>query len=101
MQLHRMSSEQMDVRYIANLARIDLSEEECSTFQGQLEAVLGYIKKLQDVDVEGIDTTAHTTQIFGSLREDVSTPALSQEDLLCNAPESALGQIRVPKVVDA
>ncbi|MDG0994823.1 MAG: Asp-tRNA(Asn)/Glu-tRNA(Gln) amidotransferase subunit GatC [Akkermansiaceae bacterium] len=96
-----MNKEQIDVRYVANLARMDLSEEECTIFQGQLNAILGYIEKLQDVDIEGIDPTAHNSPVFAGLREDTSRPALSQDDLLRNAPESALGQIRVPKVVDA
>jgi aspartyl-tRNA(Asn)/glutamyl-tRNA(Gln) amidotransferase subunit C len=103
-QLHRMSSsqtEQIDVRYVANLARIDLSEEECAMFQGQLDAILGYIETLKDVDVEGIEPTAHAARIYDHLREDINRPGLGQEDLLRNAPESALGQIRVPKVVDA
>lgn len=91
----------MDVRYVANLARIELSDEECDTFQGQLDAILGYIETLKDVDVEGIEPTAHAAPVFDRLREDVSRPGLEQEDLLRNAPENALGQIRVPKVVDA
>ena len=96
-----MSSEHMNVRYVANLARIDLSDQECDTFQGQLDAILGYIEKLTDVDVEGIEQTAHATPVFDRLREDASRPGLTQDDFLRNAPESALGQIRVPKVVDA
>ncbi|MEJ6570618.1 MAG: Asp-tRNA(Asn)/Glu-tRNA(Gln) amidotransferase subunit GatC [Akkermansiaceae bacterium] len=96
-----MSSEHMDVRYVANLARIELSDEECDTFQGQLDAIIGYIETLTDVDVEGIEPTAHASPVFDRLREDVSRPGLEQADLLRNAPESALGQIRVPKVVDA
>ncbi len=91
----------MDVRYVANLARIELSDEECDTFQGQLDAIIGYIETLTDVDVEGIEPTAHASPVFDRLREDVSRPGLEQADLLRNAPESALGQIRVPKVVDA
>ena len=96
-----MSSEHMDVRYVANLARIELSDEECDTFQGQLDAIIGYIETLTDVDVEGIEPTAHASPVFDRLREDVSRPGLEQDDLLRNAPESALGQIRVPKVGDA
>ena len=91
----------MDVRYVANLARIELSDEECDTFQGQLDAIIGYIETLTDVDVEGIEPTAHASPVFDRLREDVSRPGLEQADLLRNAPESALGQIRVPKVVAA
>lgn len=96
-----MSSEHMDVRYVANLARIELNDKECDTFQGQLDAIIGYIETLTDVDVEGIEPTAHASPVFDRLREDVSRPGLEQADLLRNAPESALGQIRVPKVVDA
>lgn len=96
-----MSSEHIDVRYIADLARIDLSDQECETFQGQLESIIGYIEKLKDVDVEGIEPTAHASPVFDRLREDASRPGLGQADLLANAPDSGKGQIRVPKVVDA
>ena len=65
-----MSSEHIDVRYIADLARIDLSDQECETFQGQLESIIGYIEKLKDVDVEGIEPTAHASPVFDRLRED-------------------------------
>lgn len=95
------STEKIDVRYVANLARIELSDDECHTFQGQLDAILGYIEKLTDFDVDGIESTAHASPVFDRLREDISRPGLEQEDLLRNAPESALGQVRVPKVVDA
>ena len=96
-----MSSEHMNVRHIADLARIDLSNEECETFQGQLDSIIGYIETLKSVDVEGIEPTAHASPVFDRLREDASRPGLEQADLLRNAPDSALGQIRLPKVVDA
>lgn len=91
----------IDVRYVANLARIDLSEEECATFQDQLGAILGYIETLQNVDVGDIEPTAHAAQVYDHLRKDRSRPGLGQQDLLRNAPASANGQIRVPKVVDS
>jgi len=96
-----MSSESIDIRYVANLARIDLSDDECQTFQGQLDAILGYIEKLNDVDVTDIEPTAHATPVFDRLREDTPRHGLDQSAFLANAPDSALGQIRVPKVVDA
>ena len=99
--MNSAQTEEIDVRYVANLARIDLSEEECDTFQNQLGAILGYIETLKDVDVENIEPTAHAGQMYDRLREDEARPGLNQQDLLRNAPESALGQIRVPKVVDA
>lgn len=94
-------TDQIDVRYVADLARIDLSEEECSVFQEQLDAILGYIDSLKNIDLEAAEAAGLTAVDESQLREDASRPGLSQQDLLLNAPESALGQIRVPKVVDA
>lgn len=96
-----MSSQHIDVRYTANLARVNLTDEECDKFQEQLNAIVGYIDTLSNVDIKGIEPTAHAAPIFDHLREDKAEAGLTQEDLLRNAPDSALGQIRVPKVVDA
>ena len=96
-----MSSDNIDVRYVANLARIDVTDEECVTFQGQLEAILGFIETLKDADVDTIELSEDNMPITDILREDMAIPALEQKDLIRNAPDSALGQIRVPKVVDA
>lgn len=94
-------TEQIDVRYVAKLARIDLNEAECATFQEQLSAILGYIDSLKDLDLDATDTEDQPAVDDNYLREDLTRPSLSQEDLLINAPESAKGQVRVPKVVDA
>lgn len=94
-------TEQIDVRYVANLARIDLSEDECTTFQKQLDAIIGYIDTLKDINIESIDPENMAAMEESQLREDICQTNLSQEDLLRNAPESSRGQIRVPKVVDA
>ena len=96
-----MSSDNIDVRYVANLARIDVTDEECVTFQGQLEAILGFIETLKDADIDTIQLSEDNMPITDTLREDKAIPALEQKDLIRNAPDSALGQIRVPKVVDA
>ena len=94
-------TEQIDVRYVAKLARIDLNEAECATFQQQLSAILGYIDSLKDLDLDATDTEDQPAVDDNYLREDLTRPSLSQEDLLSNAPDSAKGQVRVPKVVDA
>lgn len=94
-------TEQIDVRYVANLARIDLSDDECAIFQKQLGAIIGYIDALKDVNLDAVDAENITAVEDDHLREDICQPCLNQEDLLRNAPESAKGQIRVPKVVDA
>ncbi len=94
-------TEQIDVRYVANLARIELSDEECTVFQKQLGAIIGYIDTLKDVNLDTVNTENLDAVEDTELREDISRTSLNQDDLLRNAPESAKGQIRVPKVVDA
>ena len=94
-----MSHSHIDVRYVANLARLELTDEEVATFQPQLEAILGYVEALSKLDVSGIEPTAHAGAVFGKMRDDIPHESLSQEAMLQNAPDRAQGQIRVPKVV--
>ncbi len=94
-----MSHRHIDVRYVANLARLELSAEEVATFQHQLEAILGHVEALSKVDLTGIDFSAHTRTVFGKMRDDTPHQSLSQQAMLQNAPDQAQGQIRVPKVV--
>jgi aspartyl-tRNA(Asn)/glutamyl-tRNA(Gln) amidotransferase subunit C len=97
--LAAMSQRHIDVRYVAHLARLDLSEAEIAEFQPQLEAVLGYVETLLQLDVTGIDPTTYSTPVFGRMREDIPHTSLSPEAALQNAPDQAQGQFRVPKVV--
>jgi aspartyl-tRNA(Asn)/glutamyl-tRNA(Gln) amidotransferase subunit C len=94
-----MSRSQMDVRYVANLARLELSDEEVAIFQPQLEAILRHAESLLALDITGIEPTAHPSPIFGRMRKDVPHESLSQSAVLQNAPDQGQGQIRVPKVV--
>lgn len=96
-----MPDDNISLRRIAELARLDLSEEELATFESQLAPILKHIDTLATLDVEGIEPTAHPTPVFDVLRPDTARQGLSAEAVLQNAPESAQDQIRVPKVVDA
>jgi len=73
-----MSQPALDVRYVANLARIDLSDEEVTQFQDQLSKVLEYVEQLKRVDVSSVDVTAHAHQIFNVFREDTPRPGLEK-----------------------
>jgi len=95
-----MSTENIDVNYVAQLARINLTEEESTSFQSQLETILGYVEKLKELDVDGIEPTAHAAPIFDRIREDIARPGLEKEAFLQNAPDEANGQLRVPKVIE-
>ncbi len=94
-----MPQSHIDVRYVANLSRLELSEQEIATFQPQLESILSHVATLSRLDVEGIEPTAHPAAIFGKMREDIPHESLPPEAVLQNAPDQSQGQIRVPKVV--
>ncbi len=96
-----MANPHIDVRYVANLARINLSDEEVTRFSTQLEDIMGYIEKLGEVDVEGIEPSAHPIEMSNRVRKDEPIPSLPAEGFLQNTPDQANGQLRVPKVVDA
>jgi aspartyl-tRNA(Asn)/glutamyl-tRNA(Gln) amidotransferase subunit C len=96
-----MADNSIDVRYVANLARINLSDEEVATFGAQLAGVMAHIEKLSEVDIDGIEPTCHTTVDSNRVRKDVPVESIAAEEFLKNAPDQAQGQLRVPKVVDA
>jgi aspartyl-tRNA(Asn)/glutamyl-tRNA(Gln) amidotransferase subunit C len=93
-------SDQFDVRYIAQLARIDLSEAEIAKFQGQLGQVLSHVEKLGQVDVSKVEPTAHANQVVNVFRADEPRDWFTPADALANAPRSANGLFVVPKVIE-
>jgi aspartyl-tRNA(Asn)/glutamyl-tRNA(Gln) amidotransferase subunit C len=94
-----MATEHIDVRYVAGLARLELSEEECTLFQRQLEAILGHVESLGALDVSGIEPTSYSIPVYDVMREDVPRAGIPQVAVLANAPDQAQEQIRVPKVI--
>lgn len=94
-----MSQSHIDVRYVANLARLELTDAEVATFQPQLESILGHVEALSKLDVAGIDPASDSLGVFGKMRADIPHESLTQQAMLQNAPDQAQGQIRVPKVV--
>ena len=93
-------SDQFDVRYVAQLARLDLSDAEISRFQNQLGQVLSHVEQLKKVDVSAVEPTAHANAIENVFRDDVSRPWFTPETALKNAPRSANGLFIVPKVIE-
>jgi aspartyl-tRNA(Asn)/glutamyl-tRNA(Gln) amidotransferase subunit C len=90
----------LDVAYVARLARINLSEDELKIFQKQLDDVLKYAGKLRKLDVTGVDAAAHTLPVFNVLRHDSPRDWFTAEQALSNAPREANGLFVVPKVVE-
>ena len=90
----------LDIAYIARLARISVTEEEAKLFRKQLEEVLKYVEKLRQVDVTGVDAAAHALPVFNVFRDDAPRDWFTAEQALSNAPQQANGLFIVPKVVE-
>jgi aspartyl-tRNA(Asn)/glutamyl-tRNA(Gln) amidotransferase subunit C len=90
----------LDVAYVARLARINLTEAEAEVFQKQLDDVLRYVEKLRQADVTHVEPAAHVLPIFNVFREDAPREWFTAEQALSNAPRKANGLIIVPKVVE-
>jgi aspartyl-tRNA(Asn)/glutamyl-tRNA(Gln) amidotransferase subunit C len=94
-----MQQSDIDVRHVANLARLELNDDEVAVFQPQLEAIIERAHSLMQLDVSNIEPTAHPSPVFGRMRNDEPHESLPLAAVLQNAPDQAQSQIRVPKVV--
>lgn len=90
----------IDVAYVAHLARMHLSEEETRLFQGQLADVLKHIQTLQELDVEGVEPTAHAVPVENVYREDEVRPGMTQDAAMANAPQGRNGLFMVPRILE-
>lgn len=95
-----MSSPNLDVRDVARLARIELTDKETETFQSQLGSVLEYVEQLGKLDLTGVEPTAHANPVFNVFREDDAKPGLQRQAVLANAPHSANNLVLVTKVIE-
>ena len=95
-----MAATEIDVRYVAHLARLNLTPEEEQKFGAQLGQILGYIEKLNQLDVSGVEPTAHAVPLVNVTRPDEVRPSLTNEEALRNAPARANGLFLVPKIVE-
>jgi aspartyl-tRNA(Asn)/glutamyl-tRNA(Gln) amidotransferase subunit C len=95
-----MASAEIDVKYVAHLARIALSPDEEKKLAEQLGGILGYIEKLKELDVTKVEPTAHAVPLINVTRADEIQPSLSQDEAIRNAPRHANGLFIVPKIVE-
>lgn len=93
-------SHTIDVAYVAELARLELSPDEKRTFQQQLETIVHYVKKIGELDLTGIEPTLHGQSLANVFREDVVVPSLDRERFLANAPERNGFEFKLPKIVE-
>jgi len=89
-----------EVRHVATLFRLGLSEEDIARFQEQLSQIIDYFQVLQQVDTEGVEPTSHTLALENVMRDDEPRPSFPPEDILANAPLPANGFFRVRAVLE-
>ena len=95
-----MAAPELDVRYIARLARLELGDEEVARYQAQLSDVLTFVEALRKVDVSGVEPTAHASPVSNVFRQDEAQPSFTAAEALANAPRQANNLFVVTKVVE-
>lgn len=95
-----MSVSEKEVRYVANLARLQLSEEDVKNLAGDMNKILGYMDLLNELDTSNIKPLEHVIEMNSRLRKDVAKPTISHDDALKNAPDADSDYFRVPKVIE-
>jgi aspartyl-tRNA(Asn)/glutamyl-tRNA(Gln) amidotransferase subunit C len=95
-----MKIDEAQVRRVAMLSRLELSDQEVSQFSTQLSAIFEYIEKLNELDTDHVEPLAHCLPVHNVFREDVPRPSLSNDAALANAPDREDEYFKVPKILD-
>jgi aspartyl-tRNA(Asn)/glutamyl-tRNA(Gln) amidotransferase subunit C len=88
-----------EVKHIAELAKLKFSHEELESYTGQLNKILEYIEKLNELDTDNVEPLSHPVEGYNVFREDELKPSVSREEALKNAPDSTDEFFKVPKVI--
>ena len=89
-----------EVRYVADLARLELSTEEVELFTGDMNRILDYMDQLNELDTAGVEPTSHVLSLKNVFREDVVVDSLPVDEVLANAPRREKGHFVVPKIIE-
>ncbi|MGN0852310.1 MAG: Asp-tRNA(Asn)/Glu-tRNA(Gln) amidotransferase subunit GatC [Kiritimatiellia bacterium] len=95
-----MNKPTIDVAYVAELARLELTEAEKAVFQPQLETIVKYVEKISSVNVDDVPPMMHGRALVNAFREDVVRPSLDRETALANAPARTGDEFMLPKIVE-
>ncbi len=94
-----MTIRKEDVEHVAHLARLHLDGEELDQMTEQLDMILSYVAKLDELDTTGIEPTTHAFSITNAFRQDQVDPSLDQKEALANGPEHTEDSFVVPRVI--
>ena len=89
-----------EVRKVASLARLSLSDDELKMYGEQLTQILGYVSVLDEVDIDGVDPMPHAVDLQNVFRSDERRPSLDRGDALSNAPRTDGQYFQVPQILD-
>ncbi len=89
-----------EVEHVARLARLELTDEEKERMTAQLDSILGYIEKLNELDTSQVEPTTTVIPMVSVMREDQVRPSLKQDDALANAPDREGVFFRVPRIIE-
>jgi len=89
-----------EVRYVAHLSRLALSDDEVDTFGRQLDHIISYVEKLNELDTSDVEPMIHASDQMNVFREDRAGESLRRKESLQNAPEKAEGCFKVPRILD-
>ena len=89
-----------EVKHVARLARLELTDSELAEFQGELNALLGHFQDIQDVDVSGVEPRPHAVALTNVWAEDVPGQCLTRDEAMKNAPSSKAGVFIVPTIIE-
>lgn len=95
-----MSVTRKEVEYIAQLARLRFKDEELENFTSQLNEILSYVDKLNELDTENVEPLSHPVEEFNKFRDDELKPSIEREEALKNAPDRTDEFFKVPKVIN-
>lgn len=96
--MSRISVDQ--VKHVAHLARLAITEEEASKFTKQLDDIISFAEQLNELDTENVEPMAHALEVRNVMREDRAQQGLQREEVLKNAPDHQDGQIKVPGIME-
>lgn len=101
MEVDRLSEISRDqVEHVAKLARLNLTEEEAVQYTTQLNAILNFFEKLNELDTENVEPTSHVMEVYNVMREDEERPSIDRDEALRNAPDQEDGHFKVPAVME-
>lgn len=96
--MSKISEEQ--VRHVAHLAKLAITDEEVHQFRNQLEAIINFSEQLNELDTTDVEPTTHVLNLHNVFREDIATEGLPKDEVLQNAPQQEAGQFKVPSIMD-